>query len=129
MSPPWKGREINCFLPCVRLSVTTSSSTIRQCVMHKNHNSCIYISPLPLFVGLSITKLCPLYNLITVKIFQETSYICKAHSDNVSCIRNKLLHVYFFSKYFPCNITKCNFAIVFIPKRGRQLFFLVEKQF
>ena len=41
---------------------------------------------------LSVTKSCPHYNLKTVKrYFSETSYIGKAHSDDVSCTRTTTL--------------------------------------
>ena len=41
---------------------------------------------------------------------------------------NHLLYVY-FSNDSPCNISKCNFVIFFIPKGGDIWGFFVEKQF
>ena len=43
---------------------------------------------------------------------------------------NNLLYVY-FSNDSPCNISKCNFVIFFIPKGGDiwVVFFFAEKQF
>ena len=63
---PWKGRETYCvpLRPSVPLSVRPS---VCPSVRHKIVSAFACITPLPLFVGLSVTKSCPLYNLITVK--------------------------------------------------------------
>ena len=52
-----------------------------------------------LSVGLSLTKLCPLYNLIADRYFNETSYTCKEHSDDVSCTRTIALACLFFKLF------------------------------
>ena len=71
--------------------------------------ACLF-SPLYLFMGLSITKVCPLYNLITVrdistKLLTFVRHIqTTCHAQKYTCI-----HVY-FSNYNLCNITKCNFV-------------------
>ena len=80
--------------------------------MRKNHSSAMYnfrVISLRSFAMLFVTALL-LDN--RYMYFNETSYICKAHSDDVSCKRTIALACIFFN-YSPCNITKCNFVMLF----------------
>ena len=79
--PPWKGRETYCFFPCIHPSLC-----------------------------LSVTKLCQLYNLKTFKNdFNETSYIYKAHSEDVSCHNSSLdiFGVISLDHLIICNAISC----------------------
>ena len=74
MFPPWKGRETYCFSPCVCLSICC----------------------------LSITKWCPLYNLITVKNVSTKLHTFVNYIQTMGHAQESLLvHVYFL-KYSPC---------------------------
>ena len=101
---------------------------MRQCVIHKNHNSTldIFWSYFPLIICNAI--LCLLYNLIIVGGISTKLHTFVKHIQ-MTCHAQEplLLHVY-FSNYSPCNITNCNFVGGFIPKRG-DICFLAEKQF
>ena len=67
VSPPCKGRETYCFSPCVCLSVR-----------------------------LSVTKSCPLYNLITVTDISMKLHTFVKHIET-KCHAQELLHVYFYT--------------------------------
>ena len=61
------------------------------------------------YVPLSVTKSCLLYNLKPFKIFKQTSNICKAHSDDVSCTRTITL-LWIFLELFPFDYLQCYFV-------------------
>ena len=62
------------------------------------------------YLIVSIPDLCTLtYFDKRKRYINDTSYICKAHSDNGSCTRIITLTCFFSSNYSPCNVNKCNY--------------------
>ena len=109
--------------------------------MHRKCNSCMYISPLYLFVGLLVINLCLLYNLISVRdlstkpgsgvlldcidslhpilrhtIVKHIQTSCDTHSTIT-------LTYILFSNYSPCN-SQTRSRDFLIPRRGIHLFSL-----
>ena len=96
--------------------------------MHKNHNSALDIlSYFPLMICNVIS--CKLYYLITARgISTKLRTFVKHIWTTCHAQEPYLLHVY-FSNYFPCNMTKCNFVIFLFLKGGDICCcFFIEKQ-